>query len=255
MRYTFEELAGMIDHALLAPTLTDRETEAGCLIARDYGVASVCVKPYAVPLAARLLAGSPVKVGTVIGFPHGTPTTESKRYETELACSEGASEVDMVINTGKVFSDDWDFVARDIQAVVEEAHRHSALAKVIFETDYVTDDGMKIRLCRLCADAGADFVKTSTGFGFVRGADGGHSYQGATEHDIKLLREHSPPSVGVKASGGIRDLDTLILCRDLGCARVGASATASMLTEYKRRAALPTDAQEAPAAQLGTGTY
>ncbi len=254
MRYTMRELAGMIDHALLAPTMTDAEMETGCLVGRDYGVASVCIKPYAVPLAARLLAGSPVKVCTVIGFPHGSPTTESKRYETEIACKDGATEIDMVINVGKALSGDWDYVARDIRAVADEAHRRNALVKVIFETDYITEDAMKIRLCQMSAAAGAEFVKTSTGFGFVKGADGKHTYQGATEHDIRLMREHSPPSVGVKASGGIRDLDTLILCRDLGCARVGATATAAMMEEYKRRA--KADEPEADsAAKLGTGTY
>ena len=254
LRYTFEELAGMIDHSLLGPTMTDQELERGCLIAREYGVASVCIKPYAVPVAARLLAGSPVKVCTVIGFPSGSPTTESKRYETELACRDGATEIDMVINIGKALSGDWDYVARDIRAVVDEAHRHEAIVKVIFETDYITDDAMKIRLCEICADAGAEYVKTSTGFGFVKGADGKHSYQGATEHDIRLMREHCPPTVGVKAAGGVRDLDALMLCRDLGCGRVGATATVAMLDEYRRRAAADTTVAGS-AAKLGTGAY
>lgn len=261
MRYTLQELARMIDHALLAPTMTDREMEAGCAVALRYQVASVCIKPYAVPLAARLLAGSSVAVCTVIGFPHGSNTSESKRYETEIACKEGATEVDMVINIGKTLSEDWDYVRRDISAVTDEAYRHKALVKVIFETDYITQDALKIRLCQICAEAGVDFVKTSTGFGFVKGTDGKYDYEGATEANLRLLRAHSPSSVGVKASGGIRDLDTLILCRDLGCARVGASGTAAMLDEYERRAAAGIPGQQSEVekdkstALFGTGGY
>ena len=261
MRYTLQELAGMIDHALLSPTMTDREMEAGCAVALRYQVASVCIKPYAVPLAARLLAGSHVAVCTVIGFPHGSSATESKRYETEIACKEGATEVDMVINIGKTLSEDWEYVRRDIAAVADEAHRHKALVKVIFETDYITQDTLKIRLCHICAEAGVEFVKTSTGFGFVKGADGKYDYEGATEANLRLLRAYSPSAVGVKASGSIRDLDTLILCRDLGCARVGASGTAAMLDEYERRVAASAQGQQSEdkengsAAQLGTGGY
>ena len=255
MRYTYDELAGMIDHALLHPTMTDGELEAGCEMAKEYRVATVCVKPYFVARAAEILRGSGVGVGTVIGFPHGSQTTEVKRYETEIACRDGASEVDMVINNGKVFSGDWNYVARDIQAVVAEAHRHHALAKVIFETDFLPDDALKIRLCKICEEAQADYVKTSTGFGFVKGADGAYSYQGATEHDIELMRSACSPDVGVKASGGVRDLDALIRCRELGCGRVGASATAAILDEYRRRAALPSDSETAETGSLGKGGY
>ena len=258
LRYRYEDLAGMIDHALLHPTLTDREMEEGCRDAAQYHVASVCVKPYFVARAAEILAGTGVAVGTVIGFPHGASATDVKRYETATACRDGAAEVDMVINNGKVFSGDWEYVARDIQAVVEEAHRHNALAKVIFETDFLPDDALKIRLCQICETAGADYVKTSTGFGFVRDANGKYGSQGATEHDIELMRAACSPAVGVKASGGIRDLDALIRCRELGCGRVGASATVAMLDEYRRRAALPSDGEAAEPAQagaLGRGGY
>ena len=239
VKYTYEELAGLIDHALLTPTMTDAEMEAGCRIAADYKVASVCVKPYFVRRAAEILRGSGVGVGTVIGFPHGSPATEVKRYETEIACRDGATEVDMVTNIGKAYSGDWEYVAADIRAVVEEAKRHNALVKVIFETDFLPDDAMKTKLCRISAAAGADYVKTSTGFGFVKGKDGKYSYVGATPHDLELMRSACPPNIGVKASGGIRDLETLILCRDLGCGRVGASATQAMLDEYRRREANP----------------
>ena len=237
MKYTYEELAGMIDHSLLHPTLTDKELIAGCELARQYKVASVCIKPYAVNMAAEVLKGSSVKVGCVIGFPHGNGATQVKKYETRIACRDGAVEIDMVANVGKVLGGDWKYVARDIKAVVSEAHKHGAIVKVIFENDFLPDDATKIKLCKICEKAGADFVKTSTGYGFVKGADGKYSYQGATEHDIKLMRANCSPKVQVKAAGGVRDLDALIKVRDWGCARCGASATAAILDEYKKRAA------------------
>ncbi len=244
MKYTYEELAGMIDHSLLHPTLTDRELEDGCKLAVKYGVASVCIKPYAVKRAAELLAGSGVRVGCVIGFPHGNACMESKRYETELACRAGAVEIDMVINIGKALSGDWDYVERDVKAVCDEAHRHGAKVKVIFENDYLTKggagldgDGFKRKLCQICERAGADWVKTSTGFGFVKQPGGGYNYQGATAHDLKLMRTACSPKVQIKAAGGVRDLDSLILVHDLGASRCGASATAAILDEYRRREA------------------
>ncbi|MBM4000613.1 MAG: deoxyribose-phosphate aldolase [Planctomycetes bacterium] len=242
MKYTYEQLAGMIDHSLLHPTMTDQELDDGCELARKYGVASVCVKPYAVERAAQRLRGSTVRVGAVIGFPHGNSTTESKRYETELACREGAVEIDMVINIGKALSGDWDYVERDVKAVCDEAHRHGAKVKVILETDYLAQggaglggDAIKKKLCTLCEQAGADWVKTSTGYGFVKQADGSYNYRGATEHDLALMRSSLSPKVEVKAAGGVRDLDGLIRVRDRGATRCGASATAAILDEYRRR--------------------
>jgi deoxyribose-phosphate aldolase len=242
VKYIYEELAGMIDHSLLHPTLTDRELEDGCKLAMKYGVASVCIKPYAVKRAAELLAGSKVLVGCVIGFPHGNSGTESKRYETELACRDGAVEVDMVINIGKALGGDWDYVERDVKAVCDEAHRHGAKVKVIFENDYLdqggaglSSDDLKRKLCRICEQAGADWVKTSTGFGFVRQPDGSYNYRGATAHDLELMRAACSPKVQVKAAGGVRDLDSLTRVRDLGASRCGASATAAILDEYRRR--------------------
>ena len=196
MKYTYEQLAKMIDHSLLHPTMTDQEMEEGCRLAARYGVASVCIKPYAVKRAAELLQGTGVLVGAVIGFPHGNSCTESKRYETALACRDGAVEIDMVINIGKALSGDWDYVERDVKAVCDEAHQHGAKVKVIIENDYLaqggaglTGDDFKLRLCQLCERAGADWVKTSTGYGFVKQADGGYNYRGATEHDLALMRE------------------------------------------------------------------
>ena len=259
MKYTYDELAQMIDHSLLHPTMTDQELKTGCKIAAQYRVASVCIKPYAVKMAAQLLQGTGVKVGAVVGFPHGSSATEVKRYETELACRDGAAEIDMVINIGKALSGDWKYVAQDIRAVVREAHQHQAIVKVIFENDFLPNDKIKIKLCRLCEQAGADFVKTSTGYGFVKGADGKYSYQGATAADLKLMRAHCSRRVQVKAAGGVRDLDALIRVRELGTGRCGATATATMLEEYKRRAqAEKKSARGTAGAQktsLGTGGY
>jgi deoxyribose-phosphate aldolase len=244
MKYNYEQLAQMIDHSLLHPTLTDRELEEGCRLAAKYGVASVCLKPYAVERAVELLQGTGVRVGSVIGFPHGNSLTEVKRYETERACRDGAVEIDMVLNIGKALSGDWDYVERDVRAVCDEAHRHGAKVKVIFENDYLANGGaglsgddFKRRLCQISERAGADWVKTSTGYGFVKGSDGKYAYQGATEHDLKLMRAACSSKVQVKAAGGVRDLDGLILVRELGCTRCGASATAAMLDEYRRREA------------------
>jgi deoxyribose-phosphate aldolase len=264
MKYSYEDLAKMIDHSLLHPTLTDAELEAGCRLAARYGVASVCVKPYAVRRAAELLAGTGVLVGCVIGFPHGNSHTEAKRYETELACRDGAVEIDMVINVGKALSGDWDYVERDIRAVCDEAHRHGAKVKVIFENDYLARGGaglsandLKRHICRVSERAGADWVKTSTGYGFVKQPDGAYNYRGATEHDLALMRASCSPRVQVKAAGGVRDLDGLIKVRDLGASRCGATATAAMLDEYRRRAAAEAAGGAAGACEgtLGTGGY
>jgi deoxyribose-phosphate aldolase len=254
MHPTYEQLAKMIDHSLLHPTMTDQEIEAGCRVAATYGVASVCIKPYAVKRAAELLRGSGVLVGAVIGFPHGNSATEAKRHETELACRDGAVEIDMVINIGKALSGDWDYVERDIRTVCDEAHRHSAKVKVIFENDYLAKGGaglggddFKRKLCEISARAGADWVKTSTGYGFVKGADGRYSYEGATEHDLALMRASSPPRVEVKAAGGVRDLDGLLRVRALGATRCGATATAAILDEFRRREAAAIESRSSPA--------
>lgn len=258
MKYTYSELAQMIDHSLLHPTMTDQDLERGCKLAAQYGVASVCVKPYAAKRAAELLKGTAVVVGCVIGFPHGNSATEVKRYETGMACRDGAVEIDMVINIGKAMSGDWEYVERDINAVCVEAHQHNAKVKVIFENDYLSNGGaglssddFKIRLCQISERAGADWVKTSTGYGFVKLPDGNYSYLGATEHDLKLMRASCSAKVQVKAAGGVRDLDGLIKVRDLGGTRCGATATAAMLDDYNRRAS--SGGSAVANAQLGAG--
>jgi deoxyribose-phosphate aldolase len=264
MKYTYEQLAKMIDHSLLHPTMTDQELDDGCKLAAKYGVASVCIKPYAVKRAAKLLKGTGVLVGCVIGFPHGNSVTAAKRYETELACQDGAVEIDMVINIGKALSGDWDYVERDIKAVCDEAHTRGAKVKVIFENDYLAHGGaglgsgdFKRKLCQISERAGADWVKTSTGYGFVKGPDGKYSYQGATIDDLKLMRAATSPKVQVKAAGGVRDLDGLILVRDLGATRCGASATVAMLEEYRKRAASKDspNSSEQNKPLLGAGGY
>lgn len=224
MDYTYEDIAKMIDHSLLNPKMTDKELEEGCRIAAKYNVASVCIKPYFVKQAVKMLSGTGVKTGTTIGFPHGGHLTNIKVIEAEQALSDGAEELDMVVNIGKVLSLDWDYVTNDIRSVVEIAHSCSAIVKVIFENFYLQDEH-KIKLCEICGKVGADFVKTSTGY-----AEGG-----ATLEDIKLMRKYSPLNVQVKAAGGIRTFDQVLEVRALGVTRIGATRTVDILEECKGR--------------------
>ncbi len=226
MDYTYDDIAKMIDHSLLNPTLTAPQLEAGCRLAVEYDVASVCILPYYLSRCAELLDGSTVKASTTIGFPHGGHTTAIKAAEAEQALADGCEELDMVVNISKVLSGDWDYVRDDIQAVIEPAHEARQKVKVIFENCYL-ENHHKITLCEVCAELGADWVKTSTGYGSG----------GATIEDLKLMIEHSPRPVQVKAAGGVRDLDKLLEVRALGVTRVGASRTQDMLDECKRRLA------------------
>ena len=232
---SIREIAKLIDHALLHPTLTDAELRAGCELALTYDVASVCIKPYAVSMANKLLAGSDVLVGTVIGFPQGSNTISLKVAETIQACREGASELDMVINIGKILSEDWAYIADEIRAANGACQAHDAILKVIFENDFLPNDAHKIRLCEICTEVGVAFVKTSTGFGFVKNSDGTHDYQGATTHDLQLMLDHVGSGVRVKASGGIRTLDELLMMQEMGVSRIGTSSTVSIITEAYRR--------------------
>jgi deoxyribose-phosphate aldolase len=221
---TFAELAKMFDHSLLQPVLTDAELERGCLLAREYNVASVCIKPYAVKLAAKLLAGSTVQASTTIGFPHGGHVTAIKVKESEIALADGATELDMVVNVGKVLSGEWNYVADDIAAVVRVAHATQAKVKVIFENAYLKESH-KIELCKICGELRADWVKTSTGY----------AETGATVEDLKLMRQYSPPHVQVKAAGGVRTYEKLLEVRAIGVTRVGATATKQILDEAKAK--------------------
>jgi deoxyribose-phosphate aldolase len=228
------ELAKMIDHSLLHPTMTDAELKEGCALAKKYNVASVCIKPYAVPDAVKWLKGSDVLVGTVVGFPHGNSSLTIKLAETLQACKDGAKEIDMVVNIGKVLGEDWKYVSDEIKALAEITQSFGAVLKVIFENDYLPDDKFKVKLCEICNKAKVGFVKTSTGYGFVKGKDGRYSYKGALLKDLKLMRAHADPSVGVKAAGGIRTLEDLLKVKKAGVTRVGATATVAMLEEAKK---------------------
>ncbi len=229
------ELAKMIDHSILQPLHTDEDLKKQCEVARKCNVASVCVKPYAVPMAVELLKGSDVEVGCVIGFPHGNSSIKVKTYEAEQACKDGATEIDMVINIGKALHGSWDYVEEEIRSVTEVCHKNKAIVKVIFETDYVTKTEDKIHLCEICTRVGADFVKTSTGYGFVKQANGDFNYKGATVEDIQLMRKHSGPKVQVKCAGGVRTLDDLLKMKAAGATRSGATATEAILEEAKKR--------------------
>lgn len=224
----YEDVAKMIDHALLHPSLTTADLEAGIQLALAYDVASVCILPYYLKSCADQLAGSRVKASTTIGFPHGGHTTAIKQAEAERALADGCQELDMVVNISKVLSGDWTSVRQDIQAVIAPAHAAGQKVKVIFENCYLNDD-QKIRLCEICGELNADWVKTSTGYGT----------SGATIEDLKLMRANSPAHVQVKAAGGIRDLDKLLEVRALGVTRVGASRTKDILDECRTRLNLP----------------
>jgi deoxyribose-phosphate aldolase len=220
MTWTTEQIAKTIDHAVLKPTATDQDVRAACRMAREHKIACVCVHPLDVKLAKLELQGGEVKTGTVVGFPHGIQASQVKAHETRLALADGADEIDMVMNIGRFLSGDDDFVRKDIEAVVAEAKKNNAVVKVIIETPYLNDDQIT-RACKIVTAAGADFVKTSTGF-----ADGP-----ATLHAVKIMTAAVAGRIRVKAAGGIRTRQQAIAFLDLGCARLGASATAQILEE------------------------
>lgn len=222
--FTYDDCAKMIDHSLLMPTMTTAELEAGCALAVRYNVASVCIMPFYLERCAELLAGSTVKASTTIGFPHGGHTTAMKVAEAARALADGGQELDMVVNISQVLSGNWAYVREEIAAIVEVTHAAGQKLKVIFENCYLQDEH-KIRLCEICGELNVDWVKTSTGYGTG----------GATMADLKLMRQHSPAHVQVKAAGGVRDFDTLLQVRDLGVSRCGASRTKEMLDECLRR--------------------
>jgi deoxyribose-phosphate aldolase len=228
MNHSYSDLSKMIDHSLLNPTLTARDLEAGIDLSLAYDVASVCILPYALKRCAQRMAGSTVRASTTIGFPHGGHTTAIKRAEAQRAVEDGCEELDMVVNISQVLSGEWGYVGDDIAAVIDVAHAAGRKVKVIFENCYLQDEH-KVRLCRICGELNADWVKTSTGYGSG----------GATHDDLRLMRKHSPPHVQVKAAGGVRDLDGLLAVRELGVSRVGASRTKDILDECRRRLQLP----------------
>ncbi len=230
-----KELAKMIDHSILHPTMTDDDLKRECAVAAKYDVASVCVKPYAVAQAVEQLKGTDVLVGCVIGFPSGNSAIKVKVFETETACKEGAVEIDMVINIGKALQGDWDYITKEIEAVTKASHKNGAIVKVIFETDYITRKEDITKLCEICTNVGANYVKTSSGFGFVKDLDGKYSYKGATIENLKLMRSSSGPNVKIKAAGGVRSLDGLLAVQEAGCSRCGATATTQIMEDAINR--------------------
>ncbi len=226
MGFTCEQIAKMIDHSLLRPTLTDAELEQGCRIALEHDVASVCIVPYYLKRCAEILAGSTVRASTTIGFPHGGHATAVKVAEAEQALADGGQELDVVVNISKVLSGDWDYVRAELRSIIQLTHAQGQQVKVIFENCYLNDE-QKIRLCAISGELGADWVKTSTGFGTG----------GATDHDLRLMRRHAPPQVQIKAAGGVRTLERLLEVKALGVTRVGATQTVAILEACRQQLA------------------
>ncbi|HEU4920792.1 MAG TPA: deoxyribose-phosphate aldolase [Candidatus Limnocylindrales bacterium] len=223
---TERDIAKAIDHSLLRPELDDAFVAEGCRLAAEYDVASVCVRPDDVRRARSILERTDVKVGTTIGFPHGNHATATKVFEARRALDDGATELDMVLKIGALKSGRDDEVGADIAAVVEVTHAAGAIVKVIFENAYLTDEE-KVRACRLSEAAGADFVKTSTGFG----------PSGATHADLRLMRANTSGHVAIKAAGGVRTLDALLAVMELGVTRIGATATKTIIDDFRARKA------------------
>ncbi|CAM1503618.1 Fc.00g012090.m01.CDS01 [Cosmosporella sp. VM-42] len=253
---TLQQLAKSIDHSLLHPTMTDAEILEGLRISREYKVATACVKPYSIPLAKKELDGSGVLVCPVIGFPAGNSTTEVKVFEATAAAKAGGKEIDMVINVGKALGGDWGYVKAEIRQINDAVVKEGAILKVIFENDYLKDEHI-IKLCEICSEIGVAFVKTSTGYGFVKQPNGQYSYKGATIPHLKLMRKHSKPGVQIKAAGGVRTLDGLLHVISLGVTRIGATATATILKEAVARGITdePTTVQFTPIGEHSAGTY
>ncbi|KAK1624810.1 hypothetical protein BDP81DRAFT_329488 [Colletotrichum phormii] len=253
---TLQQVAKMIDHSLLHPTMTDADILEGLRLAKEHGVATACVKPYLIPLANKELQGSDVLVCPVIGFPHGNSTTEVKVFEANQAAAAGGKEIDMVVNIGKVLGGDWIYVAEEIRQINTVVAKHGAILKVIFENDYLEEKHI-IRLCEICSDIGVAFVKTSTGYGFVKQPNGLYTYNGATVRHLKLMREHSKPEVQVKAAGGVRTLDDLLHVMSLGVTRIGATATVAIMEAAVARGITdqPTEVEFKPISGPSTGGY
>jgi len=228
------EIAKMIDHSLLHPTFTDDDLVKECKVCRDYNVATACVKPYHVKEAAKLLKKSGVGVCAVVGFPAGNSKINVKVFETEEAIKDGATEIDMVVNLGKVVSEDWKYIEKEIAAIRKVTKKHNVILKVIFENDLMPSDKHKIKLCQICSKCKVDFVKTSTGYNFVKGPDGKYFYKGATDDDLKLMRKHSDKKVQVKAAGGIGTLEALLRVKELGVTRIGAKTTAQIVEDARK---------------------
>jgi deoxyribose-phosphate aldolase len=235
MNLTTTQIARMIDHSILHPTFTDADLKTQCAIAVKFSVATVCVKPYHVAMASALIKKSSVKVCAVIGFPHGNSTLAIKLAETQQVLDDGATEVDMVVNPGYTLQHDWVAVKTEMDALNQRCVTQGAILKVIFENDFLTDDALKIKLCEIANECDVAFVKTSTGYGFVKVASGDYNYAGATAKDVALMRAHCKPSIQIKAAGGVRNLDQILAMHAVGATRVGATATPQILQEALQR--------------------
>lgn len=253
---TLRKVAKMIDHSLLHPTMTDDDVLEGLKISKKYNVAAACIKPYLIPLAKKELEGSNVLICPVIGFPHGNSSTAVKVFEADAAAAAGGQEIDMVINIGKALGGDWDYVAHEIRQINDAVVKQGAILKVIFENDYLEEKHI-IRLCKICSKIGVAFVKTSTGYGFVKQANGMYSYKGATIPHLKLMRSESNMKVQVKAAGGVRTLDDLLHVMSLGVSRIGATATITIMEEAIKRGITeqPTVVQFTPMGNNSAGGY
>ncbi|KAI2730222.1 hypothetical protein CBS147332_2074 [Penicillium roqueforti] len=231
---SLHQLAKMIDHSLLHPTVTDGDVIAGLKVAKEYNVATACVKPYHIQLAKQELQDTDVEICAVIGFPHGNSTTEIKVQEAAAAVEAGSHEIDMVVNIGKVLGGDWGYVSQEIEQINTAVVQKGAILKVIFETDYLKPEHI-VHLCKICTESSVAFVKTSTGYGFVKQADGSYNYKGATVKHLRLMRQYSGPDVQIKAAGGVRTLDDLLHVMSLGVTRIGATATVAIIEDAKKR--------------------
>ncbi|KAI2622040.1 hypothetical protein GGS21DRAFT_375754 [Xylaria nigripes] len=231
---TLSQVAKSIDHYLLNPTLTDSEITAGLELAKKLKVATACVKPYSVSAARNVLEGTGVAICSVIGFPHGNSTTHIKVLEAEEAMRDGAHEIDMVVNVGKVLGGDWEYVTNEIRAINDTVVKHGATLKVIFENDLLEDHHI-VRLCKICAAFSVAFVITSTGYGFVKQSNGLFMARGATLAHLRLMKASIGPSVHIKAAGGIRTLDGLLFALSAGATRIGTLATESIMQEAVAR--------------------
>lgn len=232
MLIKLEELSKMIDHSLLHPTMGHEELKRGCEIAMKYNVATVCVKPYAIQDTKKLLVNSDVKICSVVGFPHGNSKLVIKVKEAREACNDGADEIDMVINIAKAIEKDFKYIKKEIKTIYQVAKDNNVKLKIIFENDFLSDD-IKIELCNICVDLKVDFIKTSTGYGFVKQVTGNYSYKGATEKDLKLMLKESKGLIQVKAAGGIRTLSELLYVKSLGVTRIGCTTTESIMKAAK----------------------
>jgi deoxyribose-phosphate aldolase len=234
MEKRLADIAGLIDHAILQPTLTDADMERELRFAAQVGAAAVFIKPYGVSLAAEILKDCDTAVGTVAGFPQGGTPTDIKVHETHLYCARGATEIDMVVPVGKVIGEEWGYVEQELERMRAATHQHSAILKVIFETDYIREREHLRMLCRLCSECGVDYVKTSTGFAFTKRTDGSYASDGARDEDVEFMRRHCEPQTKVKAAGGVRTLERLLRLQNLGADRIGSSSTAAILDETRK---------------------